>query len=99
MTVKELRSRVLYIRHLPPLVTERNLKRLFSRYGAVLSVEVMAHPDSKKSVCFGVVTMDNETDAGAAVEALHRSQFFGGALSVRRATNGFDLRASGETQK
>ena len=99
MTVEELMCRVLYIRNLPPLVSDRNLKRLFSRYGAVLNAEVMAHPDSEKSACFGVVTMDNETGAWAAIEALHRSQFFGGALSVRGATNGFDMKASGKTQK
>jgi RNA recognition motif-containing protein len=90
-------SRVLYIRHLPPLITERKLERLFSRYGAVLNVEVMAHPDSEKSACLGVVTMGSENGAWAAIEALHRSQFFGGALSVRGATNGYDATASGET--
>jgi RNA recognition motif-containing protein len=83
-------SQVLYIRHLPSLVTERKLERLFSRYGTVLNAEIIANPDSKKLGHFGVVTMDTEEGARAAVTALNHSAFFGGALSVRCATNRLD---------
>ena len=80
-------SRVLYVRHLPTLADERKLKRLFSRYGDVLNVEVIPNPEWGRSSSLGVVTMGDEAGADAAIAALHRSPFFGGALSVRRATS------------
>jgi RNA recognition motif-containing protein len=90
MTLEVMMSRVLYIRHLPSVVTERKLERLFSRFGAVLNAEVISNADSNRLGHFGVVTMDTEEGARAAVTALHRSVFFDGALSVRCATSKFD---------
>ena len=83
-------SRVLYIRHLPSLATERKLARLFSRYGTVLNSEIISHPDSNELGQLGVVTMDSDVGARAAIAALHQSQFFGCALSVRCATSPSD---------
>jgi RNA recognition motif-containing protein len=90
MILEVLMSRVLYIRHLPSLVTEQKLERLFSRYGTVLNAEIMTDPDPGRLDPFGVVTMDSDEGARAAIAALHRSQFFGGALSVRCATSKVD---------
>jgi hypothetical protein len=83
-------TRVLYLRHLPSLATERKLGRLFSRYGTVLNAEIISDPDSNGLGQFGVVTMDSDGGARAAIAALHRSQFFGRALSVRCATGTLD---------
>ena len=83
-------SRVLYIRDLPSLATERKLARLFSRYGTVLNTEIISYPDSGGLGLVGVVMMDSDGGARAAIAALHRSQFFGRALSVRCATGTLD---------
>jgi cold-inducible RNA-binding protein len=60
----------LYVGHLGPNVTNRELRQLFKPHGTVRSAEVIMDPDTSRSKGFGFVQMTTETEAQAAISAL-----------------------------
>ncbi|GLU04237.1 hypothetical protein SLE2022_213960 [Rubroshorea leprosula] len=60
----------VYVKNLSESITDEDLKKIFSEYGAITSAVVMRDADGK-SKGFGFVNFDNADDAAKAVEALN----------------------------
>ncbi|MGL4722475.1 MAG: RNA recognition motif domain-containing protein [Desulfovibrionaceae bacterium] len=77
-------SKSIYVGNLPWSATEDELGALFSEYGEVLSVKIIADRETGRAKGFGFIEMD-ESSAAAAVEALDNSSFGGRTLRVNEA--------------
>ena len=84
----------IYVGNLPYKVRDEELREAFEEFGAVLSAEVIVDRRSNRSKGYGFVRMDSESDAQEAIEALHRSDFFGRELRVQQANAGEKSRDS-----
>jgi len=69
----------LYVGNLNYVVTEEQLKELFSDYGEVESVKII------EGRGFGFVEMSNRSEAEKAKEALDGTEFTGRTLKVNEA--------------
>ena len=91
----------LYIGNLAPIVSEADLRDLFSRAGTVTAVELILDPTSGQSRGYAFVTMATPELAVAALSALHSYSFNGRYIVVTEArpqqepkgliSEGFDL--------
>lgn len=78
-------STKLFVGNLAFKVTESDLEKLFSQYGAVTESLVMLDRQTGRSRGFGFVSMETPEAAKAAAEALNGSQFEGRPLTVNEA--------------
>lgn len=75
----------LYVGNLSYGVDSAQLQELFSQYGVVSDSHVVRHRDTGRSRGFGFVTMDNDEEALAAIDALNEQEHDGRALRVNEA--------------
>jgi len=74
----------LYVGNLPYGCSERDVRKMFSRYGQVTSVRLIKNRSNGKSKGFGFVEMPN-SDIPAAVKALSGKPMKGRKLVVNEA--------------
>lgn len=94
----------LYIGNLPPSVTEDELRLLFSRAGAIASIEFMLDPATRQPRGFAFITMATPESAAVALREFHSYSLGGRYITVTEArppqepkgtmSEGFDLGSS-----
>jgi RNA recognition motif-containing protein len=75
----------IYVGNLPWQTTSDDLYQLFQQYGVVVKTQVISDRETGRSRGFGFVEMENESEAHAAIEALHDKPFNGRPLTVNVA--------------
>jgi RNA recognition motif-containing protein len=75
----------LYVGNLSFDTTENDLQDLFEKHGQVSEVSLMMDRVTGKSRGFAFVTMNDKTQAEAAIAALNAKDFAGRALTVNEA--------------
>lgn len=75
----------LYVGNLSYGVDSVQLEQLFSQHGVVSDSHVVRHRDTGRSRGFGFVTMENDDEALAAIEALNDQVHEGRPLRVNEA--------------
>ena len=75
----------LYVGNLAFETTENDLQDLFEPHGTVNEVHLMMDRVSGKSRGFAFVTMNDDTQANAAMSAINGQQLNGRALTVNEA--------------
>ncbi len=75
----------IYVGNLSYRTTEEELEQLFSDFGEVKSVQVIKDRMSGRSKGFGFVEMEDDSEAGEAIEALHETEHGGRNLVVNEA--------------
>lgn len=75
----------LYVGNLSFSVTNADLEDLFAPYGEVRSAQVVEDRQTGRSRGFGFVEMGNDTEALAAIDALHDQEHGGRRLTVNEA--------------
>ena len=78
----------IYVGNLPYKVRDEELRDAFEEFGEVYSAEVIVDRRSNRSKGYGFVRMDTESEANEAIDALHRSDFYGRELRVQPANSG-----------
>ncbi len=66
-------------------VTDKDLLDLFAAYGSVSEASALKDRETGKSRGFGFVTMENDTEARAAIDALNGKDLMGRPLTVNEA--------------
>lgn len=74
----------IYVGNLPFSATEEEVSGLFSQFGDVLSVKIVADRETGRPRGFAFVDMD-DADADNAIKALEGHQMDGRALKVNEA--------------
>ena len=77
----------IYVGNLPYNINNEQLRDAFEEYGQVQSAEVIIDRRSKRSRGYGFVEMAIESDAFDAIDALHRTDFYGRELRVQPANS------------
>lgn len=72
----------MYVSNLSYHTDEEALKILFSQFGLVKSVKVIADRETGKSRGFGFVEMDSAEEAQAAMKSLNKKDIEGRELAV-----------------
>ena len=75
----------LYVGNLPYDVTEADLRKLFERFGRVVSVRLIENRQNGKSKGFGFVEMSDPGKASRAIKDVHGTEYEGRALVVNAA--------------
>lgn len=75
----------IYVGNLSFQSTENGLRELFGQFGSVDEASIVNDRETGRSRGFAFVTMSNDSDAQAAIEALHGQEFEGRALTVNEA--------------
>jgi len=78
-------GRKLYVGNLPYEIGETELQELFSRAGAVESVNVMRDQATGRARGFAFVEMSTDEEAQNAIRELNESQVGGRSLTVNEA--------------
>jgi len=78
-------GRKLYCGNLSFQVDSSSLEELFSQYGQVQSAQVVTDRDTGRSKGFGFVEMGSDSEAQAAIDGLHETEFGGRNLTVNEA--------------
>ena len=75
----------IYVGNLPFSATEDELKKAFSKYGEVSSVQIITDRATGRPKGFGFVTMENQTEADAAISGLNETSLDGRNIIVNQA--------------
>lgn len=75
----------IYVGNMSFNTTEEGLRDLFGQHGQVSEVAVITDRDTGRPRGFGFVTMDNDTEAQAAIGALNGAEVDGRTLTVNEA--------------
>ncbi|MEX0771535.1 MAG: RNA-binding protein [Balneolales bacterium] len=75
----------IYVGNLPYNADDDAVLNLFSEYGNVESVKLIIDRATNRSRGFGFVEMNNDAEAGIAIDALNDLEFGGRALVVNEA--------------
>ncbi len=75
----------LFVGSLPLSLNEKNLKKTFKIYGAVLSVLIATDSHTGRSRGFGYVEMKSQTAARNAINALNGAELNGRNIFVEQA--------------
>jgi len=75
----------IYVGNLPWSASEQELADSFGEHGAVEKATIIVDRDSGRSKGFGFVTMNNNDEANAAIDALNGTDLGGRALKVNEA--------------
>jgi RNA recognition motif-containing protein len=84
-TPKTIFSMKIYVASIPFRTSEEDLRVAFEDYGDVSSVRIVKDRETQRSRGFGFVEMEDDSQARAAIEALHGSSFQGRDLVVNEA--------------
>jgi RNA recognition motif-containing protein len=83
--VLELRKMKLYVGNLSFSTTEETLQAEFGAHGQVEEVAVITDRDTGRPRGFAFVTMNNDGEARAAIEALNGTEVDGRTITVNEA--------------
>lgn len=72
----------LFVDGIPPYFRDEELRKLFLRYGAVLSAVVMRYPNGE-SLEFGYLEMAVPEEADMTISRLNGTELYGHVLSVK----------------
>jgi RNA recognition motif-containing protein len=72
----------IFVGNIPFSITEDHLRDKFEAFGAVEEVTVVTDRDTGRSRGFAFVTMPNQDEAKAAIEALNGTEMDGRAIKV-----------------
>ena len=75
----------IYVGNLDFKLTEQELNDLFSEFGEVESAKIITDKYSGRSKGFGFVTMEDDTEASEAIEALNGREVNNRPLTVNEA--------------
>ena len=75
----------IYVGNLSYGTSEDNLNELFASHGSVRQVKIITDRDSGRSRGFAFVSMDNDTEAQAAIDAVNGHELDGRALVVNQS--------------
>ncbi|MEE9212205.1 MAG: RNA-binding protein [Phycisphaeraceae bacterium] len=75
----------IYVGNLSFQTTEDSLRDLFAQHGATEEIVVITDRETGRSRGFGFVTMPEDSQAQAAIEALNGTEFDGRSLTVNEA--------------
>ena len=75
----------IYVGNLSYGTREDNLNELFASHGSVRQVKIITDRDSGRSRGFAFVSMDNDTEAQAAIDAVNGHELDGRALVVNQS--------------
>lgn len=84
----------IYVGNLPFSATEQEITDLFQEHGAVARVKIVSDYDTGRSKGFAFVTMEDDTEANTAIEALNGVEMNGRPLRIN-ASRGRDERGGG----
>ncbi len=72
----------IYVGNLPYTATEEDVSALFSAFGPVERVKIITDRDTGRSKGFAFVTLGDQSQLNAAIEAVNESDYQGRALRV-----------------
>ncbi|HEY5622631.1 MAG TPA: RNA-binding protein [Gammaproteobacteria bacterium] len=75
----------LYVGNLPYSITEQDLSEKFGTFGTVESATLITDRDTGRSKGFGFVEMSTDSEAQAAIDQLHGTDFDGRPVTVSEA--------------
>jgi len=75
----------IYVGNMNYRTTEEDINGLFSQYGEVESVKLISDRETGRAKGFGFVTMNDDTAAKEAIEALNEKEFEGRTLRINEA--------------
>lgn len=75
----------IYVGNLPYSIDGTELEQLFGEYGAVERVYLITDRETGRPRGFGFVTMNDNNEANAAIEALNGHEVDGRALKINEA--------------
>ena len=75
----------IYVGNLPYSIDGTELEQLFGEYGAVERVYLITDRETGRPRGFGFVTMNDNDEANAAIEALNGQEIGGRALKINEA--------------
>jgi RNA recognition motif-containing protein len=75
----------IYVGNLPYNVVEEDLREIFEEYGEVASVKIISDKLTGRSKGFGFVEMDNDQEAGKAIEELNNAELSGRNIRVNES--------------
>ena len=78
-------SKKLYVGGLPYSVTSSQLEEIFSKFGKIVSCDVIVDRYSDRSKGFGFVEMENDKEADEAIEKLNDTEMEGRKITVNVA--------------
>ena len=84
----------IYVGNLPYTATEEDVSDLFAEFGPVERVKIITDRDSGQSKGFAFVTLGDQSQLNAAIEALNEKDYQGRALRVN-ASEPREARPSG----
>ncbi len=85
----------IYVGNLSFRTTQQELEDLFTNYGSVQEAAVVTDRETGRSRGFGFVTMPEDNEANAAIEALNGTEIEGRTLTVNEARPKADRPRSG----
>jgi len=93
-------SKKLFVGGLPRTITSSLLEEMFSKFGKIISCDVITDRYSGQSKGFGFVEMENDKEADEAIKKLNNSDLEGKKIAVnvarpREARPRFDNRGNG----
>ena len=89
----------MYVGKLPPDVTEADLKKAFSEFGHVESVNIVIDNFTRRSKGFGFVDMPDNSEADKAIKALNKDGLNGHHVKVNAADSGGNRRIDRKKKK
>ncbi len=78
-------GRKLYVGNLPYSADQQSLTEIFSRWGTVDSVNVIADRDTGQSKGFGFIEMSSDSEAQKAIQELNGADCDGRPMTVNEA--------------
>jgi len=78
-------SKRLFVGGLPYSVTSSQLEEMFSKFGSIVSCDVIIDRESGRSKGFGFIEMENDKEADEAIEKLNDTELEGRKIAVNVA--------------
>lgn len=75
----------LYVGNLPYSMGKKDIIKVFSDYGSVVSVRLIENRSNGKPKGFGFIEMDSQSSADKAIKGLHSTKVNGRAIVVSEA--------------
>ena len=75
----------IYVGNFPYETTEEQLRELFGEFGQIEDISIITDRHTGRSRGFGFVTMPNDDEAGAAIDALNDKEVGERPLKVNQA--------------
>ena len=75
----------LFVGGIPRSITDAQLQEMFSKFGTVVSANVIIDRDTGRGKGFGFVEMETDEQANAAIEKLNGTELEGRKIAVNVA--------------